>query len=316
MPKTTRELFNDVLENASSVIFGQDEMLRSILSAIVCEGHILIEGMPGLGKTLSVSTMANLMNLDFQRIQFTPDLLPSDLIGTKIFSQKNEEFTTKFGPIFTQLLLADEINRSPAKVQSALLESMAERQVTIGEQSYPLKRPFVVMATQNPIEQEGTYPLPEAQLDRFMVKVSTDYPSEEAELRIITETKESESKTLGILDDINIKNAKEEVESIFCDEKIMKLIVRIVQRTRPSDKNFSTKFKSFIHHGASPRATIWLYKLSKINAFFEDRDYVIPEDVLKNVVPVLGHRVALTYEAKLDGVKTNEMLNDLALGTM
>ena len=303
----------DVLESARKIVYGQDEMLLAIISAVVCEGHLLIEGMPGLGKTLSVSTISKLMDLQFQRIQFTPDLLPSDLIGTQIFSQKKEEFETKFGPIFTQLLLADEINRSPAKVQSALLEAMAEKQVTIGDETYRLQKPFVVMATQNPVDQEGTYQLPEAQLDRFMIKVNTDYPSESSELSIISEIEKNHDEPHEKWNAQTIEHMKKKVNDIYVDESLLKAIVSIVRATRPDSEKFDQKtFGKYIQFGASPRATIWLHKLSKFYAFCCDRDHVIPDDILVNVMPVLGHRVVLSYDAKLDEINLSNILLDLA----
>ena len=304
----------DVLNLAKKNVFGQDEMLLAIISAVVCEGHLLIEGMPGLGKTLSVSTISKLMDLKFQRIQFTPDLLPSDLIGTQIYSQKNEKFETKFGPIFTQLLLADEINRSPAKVQSALLEAMAERQVTIGDESYKLLRPFVVLATQNPVEQEGTYQLPEAQLDRFMVKTTTKYPDGDAELSIINnDSKYFDSSISSVWNSDKIDEVKNNVDKIFVNDELKKTIVNIVRATRPGSENFDkNKFGKYINHGASPRATIWLYKLSKFMAYCCNRDSVIPDDILYNINGVLGHRVMMTYDAKLDEINIHNLLMDLA----
>ena len=303
----------DVLESARKIVYGQDEMLLAIISAVVCEGHLLIEGMPGLGKTLSVSTISKLMDLQFQRIQFTPDLLPSDLIGTQIFSQKKEEFETKFGPIFTQLLLADEINRSPAKVQSALLEAMAEKQVTIGDETYRLQKPFVVMATQNPVDQEGTYQLPEAQLDRFMIKVNTDYPSESSELSIISEIEKNHDEPHEKWNAQTIEHMKKKVNDIYVDESLLKAIVSIVRATRPDSEKFDQKtFGKYIQFGASPRATIWLHKLAKFYAFCCDRDHVIPDDILVNVMPVLGHRVVLSYDAKLDEINLSNILLDLA----
>jgi MoxR-like ATPase len=224
MSKEMRSKINDALTQAKGVIFGQDNLLDAIMAALICEGHLLIEGMPGLGKTLSVSTISKLCDLSFKRIQFTPDLLPSDLIGTMIYSQKNEEFSTKFGPIFTQLLLADEINRAPAKVQAALLEAMAEKQVTIGDDTHRLSSPFVVLATQNPIEQEGTYQLPEAQLDRFMMKVNVDYPSFKAEKNIIDMKRNSLQKITAVLSTDDLISAQEIVEAIYVDEKIKDLI--------------------------------------------------------------------------------------------
>jgi MoxR-like ATPase len=306
------ENVKQVLGIAKKSIFGQDDLLESIIAALVCEGHLLIEGMPGLGKTLSVSIMSKLCDLDFKRIQFTPDLLPSDLIGTMIYSQQKEEFTTKFGPIFTQLILADEINRSPAKVQAALLEAMAEKQVTIGETSHKLKSPFVVLATQNPIEQEGTYNLPEAQLDRFMMKVMVDYPSFEAEKSILDLKMESISAIERQLNIEMLAELKKTVEGIYVDEKIKDLIIRIVHATRPDSKYFNKKYDGMILAGASPRASIWLFKISKYKAFMQGKDYVSPEHVMSVVKGVLGHRVLLTYEAIIDKVDVRDLVYNIA----
>lgn len=307
-----KDKIDKVLESAKSVIFGQDDLLDSIMAALVCEGHILIEGMPGLGKTMSVATMAKLCDLSFKRIQFTPDLLPSDLIGTMIYSQKTEQFTTKFGPIFTQLLLADEINRSPAKVQAALLEAMAEKQVTIGENTHKLTSPFVVLATQNPIEQEGTYPLPEAQLDRFMMKVTVDYPAFEAEKNILSLTGNGLANNEALMSTDDIIDLKEKVNAIYVDEKIKDMIVRITHATRPGSQHFDKSFEGAIVAGASPRATIWLHRLSKFVAFLRGRDYVTPEDVLHIVPGVLGHRVILSYEAMVDKIHARDLCLKLA----
>jgi len=300
------------LEKAKSFIFGQDNLLDSILCALVCEGHLLIEGMPGLGKTMSVSTMSRLCDLSFKRIQFTPDLLPSDLIGTMIYSQKSETFTTKFGPIFTQILLADEINRSPAKVQAALLEAMAEKQVTIGDNTHKLSSPFVVLATQNPIDQEGTYPLPEAQMDRFMMKIYVDYPKFEAEKSILGLKKNFLDEIDPLLSTDDLLQIQEITESIYIDEKIKDLIVRIVHATRPGSEFFPKQYKEIILAGASPRACQWLYKISKFNAFIDGSDFVSPEHVLKVVPDVLGHRMILSYEATLDNVSSREVALDIA----
>lgn len=307
----TREKINIVLNHAKGVIFGQDNLLDAIMAALICEGHLLIEGMPGLGKTLSVSTMGKLCDLSFKRIQFTPDLLPSDLIGTMIYSQKNEEFNTKFGPIFTQLLLADEINRAPAKVQAALLEAMAEKQVTIGEETHRLSSPFVVLATQNPIEQEGTYQLPEAQLDRFMMKVNVDYPSFKAEKNIM-DLKRNAQKLDPVLSTDDLLGAQEFVEAIYVDEKIKDLIVKIVHATRPSSEHFRKEFNGVITAGASPRAVIWLYRISKYMAFMEGKDFVTPDHVLKIVPSVLGHRLILSYEAAIDNFKATDVALKIA----
>lgn len=300
------------LDKAKSFIFGQDNLLDSILCALVCEGHLLIEGMPGLGKTMSVSTMSRLCDLSFKRIQFTPDLLPSDLIGTMIYSQKSETFSTKFGPIFTQILLADEINRSPAKVQAALLEAMAEKQVTIGDNTHKLSSPFVVLATQNPIDQEGTYPLPEAQMDRFMMKIYVDYPEFEAEKSILGLKKNFLDDIEPLLSTDDLLQIQEITESIYIDEKIKDLIVRIVHATRPTSSFFPKEYKEIILAGASPRACQWLFKISKFNAFLDGSEFVSPEHVLKVVPDVLGHRMILSYEATLDNVSSRDVALDIA----
>ena len=294
---------NNALTQAKSIIFGQDALLDAIMASLICEGHLLIEGMPGLGKTLSVSTISKLCDLSFKRIQFTPDLLPSDLIGTMIYSQKNEDFSTKFGPIFTQLLLADEINRAPAKVQAALLEAMAEKQVTIGDETHRLSSPFVVLATQNPIEQEGTYNLPEAQLDRFMMKVNVEYPSFKAEKNIIELKRDASTKLEAVLSTDDLLSAQETVEAIYVDEKIKDLIVKIVHATRPGSEFFKKEYNGVITSGASPRAVIWLYRVSKYMAFMEGKDFVNPDHILKIVPSVLGHRMILSYEASIDNFK-------------
>jgi len=303
---------NSSLEKAKKFIFGQDTLLDSILCALVCEGHLLIEGMPGLGKTMSVSTMSKLCDLSFKRIQFTPDLLPSDLIGTMIYSQKSETFSTKFGPIFTQILLADEINRSPAKVQAALLEAMAEKQVTIGDNTHKLSSPFVVLATQNPIDQEGTYPLPEAQMDRFMMKIHVDYPKFEAEKSILGLGKNFLDEIEPELSTDDLLQIQEITESIYIDEKIKDLIVKIVHATRPGSDYFSDVYKEVIVAGASPRACQWLYKVSRFNAFLDGSDFVSPEHILKVVPDVIGHRMILSYEATLDQMNSRDLALEIA----
>lgn len=306
-----QEKVHNVVKQAKTVIFGQDELLESIVAALVCEGHLLIEGLPGLGKTLSVSVMSKLCDLQFQRIQFTPDLLPSDLIGTMMYNQQKQEFTTKFGPIFTQLVLADEINRSPAKVQAALLEAMAEKQVTIGEKTHKLPSPFVVLATQNPIEQEGTYNLPEAQLDRFMMKISVDYPEFEAEKSILG-LKPAQLDIKPIINQDDLFEMKSKVDQIYVDEKIKDMIIRIVHATRPGSKFFPKKYDGAITAGASPRASIWLYKISKFKAFMEGKDFVSPEHLLSIVPSVLGHRVIPSYEAQIDKINTRNLVATIA----
>ena len=311
-----REKVSEVLTSAKNVIFGQDDLLESIIAALVCEGHLLIEGMPGLGKTLSVSTMSKLCDLEFNRIQFTPDLLPSDLIGTMIYNQKKEEFSTKFGPIFTQIVLADEINRSPAKVQAALLEAMAEKQVTIGDKSYKLKSPFVVLATQNPIEQEGTYNLPEAQLDRFMMKVNVGYPDFDAEKSILDLKMASLNELTPILNTDSLAALKKAVDEVYVDEKLKDLIIKIVHSTRPGNKFFPKKYDGAVMVGASPRAAIWLYRISKYKAFLDGKDFVSPEHVLNISRSVLGHRVLLSYEAVIDKIDVKDVVYDIASGNL
>jgi MoxR-like ATPase len=303
---------DQILLRAKSVIFGQDDLLEGIMAALICEGHLLIEGMPGLGKTLSVSAMSKLCSLNFKRIQFTPDLLPSDLIGTMIYSQANEEFKTKFGPIFTQLLLTDEINRSPAKVQSALLEAMAEKQVTIGDKTHKLSSPFVVLATQNPIEQEGTYQLPEAQLDRFMMKIMVDYPDFQAEKSILDLKKDSLQELKPILSTNDIQALQEAVNSVYVDEKIKDMVVRMVHATRPGNKYFLRQFDGAIMAGASPRACLWLYKIAKYKAFRQGKEFVTPEHILSIVPAVLGHRVILSYEANIDKMNVRDVVLKIA----
>ncbi len=300
-----------VIKQAKTIVFGQDELLESIIAALVCEGHLLIEGLPGLGKTLSVSVMSRICDLQFQRIQFTPDLLPSDLIGTMMYNQQKQEFSTKFGPIFTQLVLADEINRSPAKVQAALLEAMAEKQVTIGDKTHRLPSPFVVLATQNPIEQEGTYNLPEAQLDRFMMKISVDYPDFEAEKSVLG-LKSHQLDMKPIITQEDLFALKEKVEMIYVDEKIKDMIIRIVHATRPGNKLFPKKYEGALIAGASPRASIWLYKIAKFKAFMDGKDFVSPDHVLSIVPSVLGHRVIASYEAQIDKMNTRNLVATIA----
>jgi MoxR-like ATPase len=312
MDTELREKINIALTEAKSIIFGQDNLLDAIMAGLVCEGHLLIEGMPGLGKTLSVSTMSKLCDLSFKRIQFTPDLLPSDLIGTMIYSQKSEDFSTKFGPIFTQILLADEINRAPAKVQAALLEAMAEKQVTIGEETHRLSSPFVVLATQNPIEQEGTYNLPEAQLDRFMMKVNVDYPSFQAEKNILDLKKNAQNGLQAVLSTDDLLAIQETVEGIYVDDKIKDLIVKIVHATRPSSELFKKEYNGVIISGASPRAVIWLYRVSKFMAYMEGKDFVNPDHILKIIPSVLGHRLILSYEAAIDNFKAPDVALKIA----
>ena len=296
----------------NKVIVGQKQLVENLLIGLLADGHILLEGMPGLAKTLAINTLSNIIDAKFSRIQFTPDLLPADVIGTMIYSQKSESFQVKKGPIFANFVLANEINRSPAKVQSALLEAMQERQVTIGDTTYQLPKPFLVMATQNPIEQEGTYPLPEAQVDRFMLKVVVNYPKKEEEKLIIKMHNQSLfPKANTVLKPEDIVRAREVVNDVYMDEKIEKYIVDIVYATRtPQDYNLA-KLKDLISYGASPRASISLAKASKAYAFIKRRGYVIPEDVRAVCYEVLRHRIGLTYEAEAENITTENVITDI-----
>jgi len=294
------------------VIVGQKHMIESLLIGLLSNGHILLEGVPGLAKTLAVKSLAGSIRAKFSRIQFTPDLLPADLIGTLIYSQKKEEFMVRKGPIFSNFILADEINRSPAKVQSALLEAMQERQVTIGENTYKLDDPFLVLATQNPIEHEGTYPLPEAQVDRFMLKVIINYPEKEEEKLIMRQNMASEAVSVNpVLDPADIIKARDVVRQVYLDEKIENYITDIVFATRYPEKYHLDKFRDMIHYGASPRASIYLALASKSYAFIKRRGYVIPEDVRAVCHDVLRHRIGLTYEAEAQNITSDEIINEI-----
>jgi MoxR-like ATPase len=294
------------------VIIGQKKLVESMLIGLLTDGHILLEGVPGLAKTLAIKTLASVIDARFNRIQFTPDLLPADLLGTMIYSQKSEEFIVKKGPLFSNFILADEINRSPAKVQSALLEAMQERQITIGEVTYILEDPFLVMATQNPIEQEGTYPLPEAQVDRFMLKVLIDYP-DKAEEKLIM--RENLGKIFPVASSImkteQIIKARDLVKEVYMDEKIENYILDIVFSTRYPENNGLEKYKTMISYGASPRASINLALASKAYAFIRRRGYVIPEDVRAMCPDVLRHRIGLTYEAEAENIVQEDIIKDI-----
>ncbi|MEG0519074.1 MAG: AAA family ATPase [Bacteroidales bacterium] len=305
--------FVDIISmEMNKVIVGQKHLVENLLIGLLADGHILLEGMPGLAKTLAINTLANIVDAKFSRIQFTPDLLPADVVGTMIYSQKNEQFQVKQGPVFANFVLADEINRSPAKVQSALLEAMQERQVTIGDQTYKLPKPFLVMATQNPVEQEGTYPLPEAQVDRFMLKVIVTYPKKEEEKLIIKmHNASSFPKASTVLKPEDIIRAREVVRDVYMDEKIEKYIVDIVYATRTPDEYGLGKLKDLIAYGASPRASISLAMASKAYAFIKRRGYVIPEDVRAVCYEVLRHRIGLTYEAEAENVTTEGIITDI-----
>ena len=299
-----------VLDEVGNVIVGQEYMVKRLLMGLFTQGHILLEGVPGLAKTLTVNTVSNVLKLNFKRIQFTPDLLPSDVIGTMIYNQKKSAFEVKKGPIFSNIILADEINRSPAKVQSALLESMQEKQVTIGENSFQLDKPFLVLATQNPIDQEGTYPLPEAQRDRFMMKLNIDYPSKDEELKIMRRMTDLNfiPKIKTILTKKDISLIQNEINKVSVSESIDKYIIEIVFATRkPSSVNLND-LDNFISFGASPRASINLSLSAKANAFFNNRDYVTPDDIKEVAYDVLNHRVILNYEAEAEGIKPKDII--------
>ncbi len=296
----------------NKVIVGQKPLVENLLIGLLANGHILLEGMPGLAKTLAINTLARIMDAKFSRIQFTPDLLPADVVGTMIYSQKSEQFQIKKGPVFANFILADEINRSPAKVQSALLEAMQERQVTIGDETFKLPEPFLVMATQNPIEQEGTYPLPEAQVDRFMLKVVVSYPKKEEEKLIIRMNNLHEfPQPATVLKPEDIIRAREVVRDVYMDEKIEKYIVDIVFATRHPEDYGLAKLKEMIAYGGSPRASISLSLAAKAYAFIKRRGYVIPEDVRAVCYDVLRHRIGLTYEAEAENVTTEEIISEI-----
>ena len=306
--------FIDLLNmEIKKVIVGQKHMIESLLIGLLSNGHILLEGVPGLAKTLAISTLSKVINVDFKRVQFTPDLLPADLLGTMIYNQKKEEFISKKGPLFSNFILADEINRAPAKVQSALLEAMQERQITIGESTYKLPEPFLVMATQNPIEQEGTYPLPEAQVDRFMLKVVLPYPSREEEKLIVRANVSEEGFTQPnkVVDPKQIIKARDIVKKIYMDEKIEKYIVDIVFATREPEHYQLDEIKHFISFGGSPRASISLASASKAYAFLKKRGYVIPEDVRAVAKDVLRHRIGLSYEAEAENISAENVITTI-----
>ena len=296
----------------NQTIVGQKHLVESLLIGLLADGHILLEGVPGLAKTLAIKTLSDLIKADFSRIQFTPDLLPADVIGTQIFSQKSEEFRVKKGPIFANFVLADEINRAPAKVQSALLEAMQERQVTIGDETHKLAAPFLVLATQNPIEQEGTYPLPEAQTDRFMLKAVISYPKKEEEQQIIRQNIMGEKKpVLPILSTEDIIKAREVVRQVYIDEKIEKYIVDIVFATRFPENYGMEELKQMISFGGSPRASINLALAARAYAFIHRRGYVVPADVRAVCYDVLRHRIGLTYEAEANNITQEDIITEI-----
>lgn len=302
-----------IYSELEKVIVGQRYMIDRLLIGLLADGHVLLEGVPGLAKTLTVSSLARVINTKFQRIQFTPDLLPADLIGTLIYNQKEAEFTVKKGPIFSNIILADEINRSPAKVQSALLESMQELQVTIGETTFPLEQPFLVLATQNPVEQEGTYPLPEAQVDRFMLKIKVDYPTEKEELEIMRRMSKTGEKTVlqPVIEPSTVLDARKVVNEIYIDEKVEQYIIDLVFSTRNPDQYGLDNLKDLINFGASPRATINLNLAARAHAFMEHRAYVTPEDVRVIAMDILRHRIIPTFEAEAENISTEDIVTNI-----
>jgi MoxR-like ATPase len=310
--KKESQFVEKAIAEVSKVVVGQREMVEGILMGLLTGGHVLIEGVPGLAKTLTISTVSKVISLNFQRIQFTPDLLPTDLIGTMIFNPKSGDFAPKKGPVFTNIVLADEINRAPAKVQSALLEAMAEKQVTIGDTTYPLEKPFLVLATQNPLEQEGTYPLPEAQMDRFMFKIVVTYPRKEEELTILNKMSTDKVPTVETaITREDLMRAKERADMVYVDDKVKNYIVEIVMTTRQPDNYGMANLKTLIKVGGSPRATISLTRAAKAHAFIRGRGYVTAEDVKAIAYNVLRHRILLTYEAEAENISTEEVVKEI-----
>ena len=309
----TSVFVDELKKSMAQVVVGQDVLINKILIAMLANGHILLEGVPGLAKTLTVNTLAKLISTKFQRIQFTPDMLPADLLGTLIYNQKTGEFDTRKGPIFSNIILADEINRSPAKVQSALLEAMQERQVTIGENTFKLDSPFLVMGTQNPIEQEGTYPLPEAQVDRFMFKLIVDYPDHDSERMVLRQnTKKVNIDNLAaVVSSQEILDAQSVILDIYVDEKVEDYVLNLVFATRNPTENGLNDLEGIIDYGASPRATINLIRAAKARAFTEHRGYITPEDIRYIGADVLRHRVILTYEAEAEELTSEDVIQRL-----
>jgi len=310
--KQKSQFIHEIQREASQVVVGQKVLIERLLLALLCEGHVLLEGLPGLAKTLTIKTLAEIIHADFKRIQFTPDLLPADLVGTMIFNQKTGDFTPKKGPIFTQLVLADEINRAPAKVQSALLEAMGEHQVTIGETTYPLSDLFIVLATQNPIEQEGTYPLPEAQLDRFLFKVKVGYPTLEEEKSILNRMSGVDlPRPHKVCHPQSLLEARKTCAQIYMDEKLKDYILSLVFATRYPEKLGLPEIKNQIQVGASPRATLALAKASRAHAFIHHRGFVTPEDIKAIAYDVLRHRILVTFEAEAEGITSEHLIKKI-----
>ena len=311
LKKEHQQKIKGVISEVGKVVVGQEYMVNRLLIGLFTQGHVLLEGVPGLAKTLTVNTLAEVLHLDFQRLQFTPDLLPADLIGTMIYNQQKSEFEVKKGPIFANMILADEVNRSPAKVQSALLESMQEKQVTIGETTFKLDRPFLVLATQNPVEQEGTYPLPEAQVDRFMMKVFVDYPQKHEEIEIMRRMSNMafDASVDTILTKEDIFSIRNEINAVKISESLEKYIIELVFASRNPKEYKLTDESHYIMYGASPRASINLNLAAKAVAFFDEREYVLPEDIKEIAQDVINHRIILNYEAEADGVKTQDIID-------
>lgn len=312
MEKVEIGRLKEAVEEVQKVVVGQQEMIDSLFIGLLTGGHILIEGVPGLAKTLAISSMAQATSLDFQRVQFTPDLLPTDIIGTMIFNSMSQAFTVKKGPVFTHILLADEINRAPAKVQSALLEAMAEKQVTIGDNSFPLENPFLVLATQNPIEQEGTYNLPEAQLDRFMFKVKVSYSTRSQEMEILNRMSSlSKPEISPILSSVDILAFQKKVDEVYLDEKLKNYIIDLVMATRTPRDYGLMDLENFISFGASPRATVNFPKAAKAQAFMKERNYVAIDDVKAVAYPILRHRLLLSYEAQAENFDSDQIIDQI-----
>ena len=313
LQKEHQQKIKRVFTEVAKVVVGQEYMVNRLLVGLFTNGHILLEGVPGLAKTLTISTVARVLHLDFARIQFTPDLLPSDLVGTMIYNQKEGKFEVKKGPIFANIILADEINRSPAKVQSALLEAMQEKQVTIGETTFKLDKPFLVMATQNPVENEGTYPLPEAQIDRFMMKVFVNYPTKEDELEIMRRISNMQFayEVDQVLTKEDIFSIRQEVNKVTISESLEKYIIELVSATRKPKEYKLDNEAQYIQFGASPRASINMNLAAKAMAFMDGRDYVLPEDIKEVALDVMNHRIILNYEAEADNVKTEDIIKVL-----
>jgi MoxR-like ATPase len=308
---TSREKIKLVFEEMGKVVVGHEKLTNRLLIGLFTGGHVLLEGVPGLAKTLAINTLSKILDLQFHRIQFTPDLLPADLIGTMIYSRKSDDFEVKKGPIFANIILADEINRAPAKVQSALLESMQEKQVTIGDETYPLDKPFLVLATQNPVEQEGTFPLPEAQVDRFMLKVFVDYLNKEQELEVMRKMSNMEFNyhPKAILNKEDIFTIRKEINNITISETLEKYIIELIFASRkPNDYGLREEAR-YVQFGASPRASINMNLASKVLAYLDGRDYVLPEDIKEIAPDVLNHRIMLNYEAEADGVTTMQVID-------